>query len=382
MLNPILKTHLLSSRTAQFWVFQFIFWIGLAVVTFFSLTLWYGTFEWSHVMHILMQALLGMFFTLPLRRIFSYLWDTPPLQRIAISLLAAAIAASIWTAARMATFIWLTRDQGLWADFGGWYFGGFFIFLCWTAVYYVIRYYQLMGIEISKRQQASAILKTEQLKRLQAESAAKEAQLKMLRYQLNPHFLYNTLNSIYALIRLKDSATAMQMTQQLSKFLRYSLDSDPGQLIPLEQEIEALQLFLNIEQTRFSDRLSVEFDIDDNTKNIMIPSLLLQPLVENAIKYAIAPSEEGGTIRIVASLSGQQLYLEVSDNGPGIECNDAELPAGRGVGLVNTRERIRTLYGDDSFFELTNATPCGLRVIIRIPLEASMLPVMTCQKSN
>ncbi len=377
-----MTNNLFGSRTAQFWAFQIIFWLGLAIITFFSLTLWYGTFEWSHVMHILMQALLGMFFTLPLRRIFSYLWEKPAIQRIAISLIATAIAASIWTSTRMLTFIWLTHEENLWADFGGWYFGGFFIFLGWTALYYVIRYYQLMRIEVSKRQQASAILKTEQLKRLKAESTAKEAQLKMLRYQLNPHFLHNTLNAIYALIKLEDSTTAMRMTQQLSKFLRYSLDSDPGQLIELNQEIEALQLFLDIEQTRFSDRLSVEFDIDPNTESIKIPSLLLQPLIENAIKYAIAPSEEGGSIRITAKLTGQQLYLEVSDNGPGITCESDQLPPGRGVGLINTRERIKTLYGDDSFFELTNAKPTGLKVIIRIPLESSMAPLMACQKSS
>lgn len=127
---------------------------------------------------------------------------------------------------------------------------------------------------------------------------AHQAQLKMLRYQRNPHFLFNTLNAISTLILDNKKHIANNMVTHLSRFLRYSLDNDPMQKITLEQEVDALNLYLNIEKIRFDDRLTLEFLVEEEAAQALIPSMLLQPLVENSIKYAVARSESGGTIRL------------------------------------------------------------------------------------
>jgi LytS/YehU family sensor histidine kinase len=137
--------------------------------------------------------------------------------------------------------------------------------------------------------------------------------------------------------------------------------------VTLRQELDALNLYLGIEKLRFGDRLRLEFDVDERAESALVPSLLLQPLVENAMKYAISPREEGGSVTVMAGIEGGQLRLAVADDGPGLP------PAavggnGRGVGLRNTRERLKVLYGDAHRVEVIDAAP-GLRVEMRLPLE-------------
>ncbi len=191
----------------------------------------------------------------------------------------------------------------------------------------------------------------------------------MLRYQLNPHFLFNTLNAISTLVLERDTELANRMVTRLSKFLRFSLDNDPMQKITLDEELEAIGLYLGIEKVRFEERLRLEEDIEPEARQALIPSLLLQPLVENAVKYGIARSEEGGTLRIAARVFAGDLLLELSDDGPGVELVDGQLPGADGVGLRNTRERLRELYGARQSVRLSRTVPHGLTVSIRIPFE-------------
>ena len=201
---------------------------------------------------------------------------------------------------------------------------------------------------------------------------ANQAQLKMLRYQLNPHFLFNTLNAISTLIMCEENKTANGMVSKLSDFLRYSLHTDPIKKVALKQEIKALSLYLEIEKIRFEDRLSVEWNVTEDAEQALVPSLLLQPLIENSIKYAIASMDDGGVISISAKTFGHDLLLEVKDNGPGLETSQKASKVnkvnGVGVGIANTRERLLTLYDDHSFV-LSSVEPTGLKVNIRIPLE-------------
>jgi LytS/YehU family sensor histidine kinase len=171
------------------------------------------------------------------------------------------------------------------------------------------------------------------------------------------------------LILEKDNELANRMVTRLSSFLRYSLDNDPMQRITLQQELAALQLYLDIEKVRFEDRLNLELDISDDARQAMIPSLLLQPLVENAIKYGIARSEEGGTLRIAAKVFAGDLLMQLSDDGPGCELEGGQIPAAKGVGLRNTRERLAELYGTEHGFRLSKTAPHGLTISIRIPYE-------------
>jgi LytS/YehU family sensor histidine kinase len=195
----------------------------------------------------------------------------------------------------------------------------------------------------------------------------------MLRYQLNPHFLFNTLNAISTLILERENRTANTMVTRLSRFLRYSLDNDPMQKVDLEHEINTLELYLDIEKVRFEERLNVQVNVEDSARHALIPSLLLQPLVENSIKYAIAGREEGGTISIEARVFAKELLLEVSDDGPGIETEDGNLPTrkNRGVGIRNTRERLQQMYGGDHSCKFSSSVPHGLKVNMRIPFETA-----------
>ncbi|MEM9262733.1 MAG: histidine kinase, partial [Pseudomonadota bacterium] len=214
-------------------------------------------------------------------------------------------------------------------------------------------------------------LRNETERALQSARLAEQAQLKMLRYQLNPHFLFNTLNAISTLVIVKDEKLANQMITKLSAFLRYSLDSDPLQTTTFAEEMRALDLYLDIEATRFGDRLKIVKDVDEDALDATVPSLILQPAIENAIKYAIGAMEAGGEIRIVAKREDDVLRLQVCDNGPNAPENPEAIldTADAGVGLINMRERLAHLYGANQSFSICRADPDGMCVTLTLPYE-------------
>ena len=360
-----------ENRDQQFWLFQALGWGGFCVVTFFSLTLWYNTVEWSHILQTVVQALLGMVLSLPLHRACRAVWEDSLLKRVLVTAVAVLVLALAWTVARIAAFIYITSAPGdwIWADFGGWYFSSFLVYLCWVALYYGNKYYYRAQVAQKERLEATARVKEEQLKRMQAEADARTSQLGMLRYQLNPHFLFNTLNTVSALIRTGDSMTAQRMVTRLGDFLRHSLESDPALMITLEHEIEALMLYLEIEKIRFGDRLNLEFAVDEQAAQALVPSLLLQPLVENSIKHAIGINEEGGTIGLNAAVMEGELRLVLSDTGPGVNAKPASPEGSRRVGLENTLQRLKTLYNEAYVFDIEKRSHSGLEVTICIPFR-------------
>lgn len=358
-----------NNRRYQYWLMQIIGWGGLAMVSFFSLTLWYATASLDHISHTILQSLLGMLLSIPLHRVCLAVWDRPLLLRIGWTLLAVMLLSVPWTVLRIYTFIEITGSDGIWEDFGGWYFSSFLVYLCWTALYFGNKYYYQAQVEFEKGKAAEATTREEQLKRLQAETEAKNAQLGMLQYQLNPHFLFNTLNSISALVKLRETGKAQWMITQLGHFLRYSLDNDPAIKISLEQEMEALMLYLEIEKTRFEDRLDLQFDISEDAKRARVPSLLLQPLVENSVKYAIAANKDGGTIRLKAVVEDGELHIELADTGPGKPIDQPVPKTGRQVGLQNTLQRLKTLYDEAYVFDINLRQAGGLKINISIPYD-------------
>jgi two-component system LytT family sensor kinase len=357
------------NRTYQFWLMQLIGWSGLCVVTFFSLTLWYNAVQWPYISHTILQSVLGMILSLPLRASYLALWEKRIPWRMGLSLIVVTVVSLVWTVLRIITFMWITSEEGIWTDFGGWYFSSFLVYLCWTALYYGNKYYYRAQVEQRNRLEAIAAVKEEQLKRLSAEADAKNSQLGMLQYQLNPHFLFNTLNTISALVKFEENEKAHKMITQLGHFLRYSLDNDPALKISMEQEIAALMLYLDIERTRFGERLTLQFDVDEAAKRAQVPSLLLQPLAENSIKYAIAANENGGTIKLKATVQGGDLQIELTDTGPGTVSNRPAPRTGRRVGLHNTLQRLKTLYNDAYLFDINLHPSGGLKINIRIPYD-------------
>ena len=193
------------------------------------------------------------------------------------------------------------------------------------------------------------------------------SRLQVLKMQLHPHFLFNTLNAISELI-YKDRESAERMIGDLSDLLRMSFEKLEVQEISLKQELEFLKKYLEIEQMRFHDRLKVEMEISPDTLDACVPNMILQPLVENAIKHGIAPRSTGGKIQIGAHRNNGSLELTISDNGIGVPFNDVEHLT-EGVGLSNTRRRLRHLYGERHKFDLIAAKESGLLVNLTIPFK-------------
>ncbi|MBT8447977.1 MAG: sensor histidine kinase [Gammaproteobacteria bacterium] len=369
--NPL--EPLYTSRRFAFWLLQAAGWSGLCVISFLSLTVWYDQVQVSYILHTLVQSALGLLLSLPLWRALVRLSGRPLRVQVPLALAAIVVTAVLWTVLRIATFTWLTAELDVWSDFGGWFFASFIIYLSWVAIYYGAKFYALLQDEHEKRRQLAEESQQEHIRRLRAESLAIEAQLQMLRYQLNPHFLFNTLNSINALVRLGDDDRAEKMIVQLSKFLRYSLEHNAGTMVPLEQEIESSRLYLDIEQTRFGDRLRLDFDIDHaRTGKVLVPTLILQPLVENAVKHGIARSESGGAISLYAAVDGDDLVLRCADTGPGLGEDAGIIESERGVGLRNTRERLQILYGERQSINTRSADPHGLIIELRLPLDYAL----------
>lgn len=204
-----------------------------------------------------------------------------------------------------------------------------------------------------------------ELRASQLESRLAQAQLEMLRMQLHPHFLFNTLHAVSTLIH-KDPDAADDMVSQLSDLLRMTLENIGRQEVSLREEVDFLQRYLDIQQTRFHDRLHVTLDIPSDTLDARVPNQALQPLVENAIRHGLDERTGEGTIEISARETGQVLTVTVRDNGPGIEL-DGSAVLQEGVGLANTRARLRQLYGPDAALELTNHAQGGTLVTLRIP---------------
>src|SRR5438067_13448411 len=194
-----------------------------------------------------------------------------------------------------------------------------------------------------------------------------QAQLRALKMQLHPHFLFNTLHSISSLV-LEDPPKANSMIARLGDFLRLTVDNSNQQLVSLKEETEFLRCYLEIEQVRFGDRLTVAFELEPQTLSAQVPHLILQPVVENAIQHAIAPRATRGHINIEAKRLNNLLRLEVRDNGPGIALN-GDLLGTEGVGLSNVRARLHQIYGSDFRFELMNGRDGGLTVVMEIPFR-------------
>lgn len=199
----------------------------------------------------------------------------------------------------------------------------------------------------------------------QLEAQLAQAQLQALKMQLHPHFLFNTLHAISVLVRKDANQDAVRMLAGLSDLLRLALENTGNQVVSVKQELEFLGLYLDLEQIRFQDRLKVEMHIDPATLDARIPNLILQPLVENAIRHGIAETSEAGLVHIRAWREKDELRVEVRDDGPGLARRGR--PAREGVGLSNTRKRLQRLYGEHHSFSLTDGATGGAVASLAIP---------------
>jgi len=359
-----------ADKERMFWILQAVGWLGFLLLHLFSVsTLISGRTPLSFGYSVV-QSLVGFLTTsILLRPIFRFARRQDPALLLFVALTATVVMAIAMSAVKAQAFVVFFGDEWIKGRMEQLHTENFFLvilpdlpanlflLLSWAGFYFGINYYLTLRAETERA--------------LVAARLADQAQLKMLRYQLNPHFLFNTLNAISTLVLERDGKNANDMLTRLSAFLRYSLDSDPLQKTTLAEELRALQLYLDIEKTRFCDRLEIEFDIDEDVRSAMVPSLILQPAIENAIKYAIAQMEAGGKISIAAKREGAMLCLQVCDNGPNAPDDPQRLldNAKMGVGLVNMRDRLSHLYGARQSFMLSRLQPDGLCVSLKLPFE-------------
>ena len=229
--------------------------------------------------------------------------------------------------------------------------GRYFLLLAWAGLYFALGY----------AEHARAAERREGEHR----RSAKAAELRSLRYQVNPHFLFNTLNSLSALVLTGKVQAAETMIHMISTFYRRSLAGDPTVDVPLEEEIRSQRLYLEIEGVRFPDRLRISYDIPEALEQACVPGMILQPLVENSVKYGVAPVSRPVTITLTAREEHGRLVLNVADDGPGAPPDASG--AGCGIGLQNVRDRLAARFGSDATV-VSGSTGDGYATIIRIPI--------------
>jgi two-component system LytT family sensor kinase len=361
MTDPALRSRsFFADKNRAFWILQSIGWSG-----YFVLRVLGGFANDMGLLFIVPTALAtatGYSMTLLMASAYRRLITKPPILTWGASiliLLAASGCFSIIEVWAHATFFRPGyRPEGV--QFLGAILLDVSLLGAWSALYYAINFYLLLHEQIARMDKL--------------ESQASSAQLAMLRYQLNPHFLFNTLNSISTLVLLKQTERANAMLSRLSSFLRYTLVNEPSGSVTLEQEVETLKLYLDIEKMRFEDRLRTTFTVDPRVAKARLPSLLLQPLVENAIKYAVTPQEEGADIAVDAHLAGDRVQITVSDTGPGLNegMTRSTSQAGTGVGLPNIRDRLNQAYDGNARFETSAGPTGGFTVLIEIPYQVEL----------
>lgn len=243
------------------------------------------------------------------------------------------------------------KELPLWEMIFGQAFNWYWFFVAWGAFYLALSY----ADDVRAAERRVAMWRAE----------AQSAQIRALRYQINPHFLFNTLNSLSSLILSKRNEQAEEMLLSLSTFLRTTLSGDPEEPVSLEEEIEQQRLYLEIERARFGERLRFDIDVPPDAAAVMVPPMILQPIIENAVRYAVAPSKEPVCIRIEAIRAFGRLEITVSDTG-------AEAAPigdhGLGTGLRNVRDRLRAAYGDEARLDAGPGENEGFKVRLSWPL--------------
>ncbi|WP_290653152.1 histidine kinase [Idiomarina sp.] len=343
----------LVERLRLFWFCQVCGWSIYALLTELLIKLPSDEPWQIHVPHLLLDVCSGFLITMALH---SFYKRAKRVDRytVAAHIVLIISASLVWT-----QFQWYalqalyggTWDPMSWFDFGTWTSASLTMLSAWTAVYYGIKSY-LDNVE--QREKAE-----------RATHLAKEAQLKMLRYQLNPHFMFNSINAICTLILKHENNRAVDMLEQLCDFLRYSLYTDPLKKIPVAEEAALLNTYLEIEKSRFQTALDVSITTDAACESTLIPPLLIQPLVENVLKHGMLANQ---TMAIAVDFRASQdnVHIHVTDNGKGFA---QQYDCQRGIGLENCQQRLQLTYQDSARLTMGNRPEGGAWVSIVLPRE-------------
>jgi len=356
------ETKAFSKQSHQFWTIQIAGWLGYAIVVFLAIIrpqLDSPDFNLSgQITNLFVETLSG--FTL------SYLqWlfigrvvHLSIKKTLFFSFTFAAFLGVIYNIVKLSSFKVIVYNQQwneAWdmLEFGGWLMFSLTTMFAWTSIFFIMLY--------------NTKLQKEHERLLRAQTLAKDAQLKMLRYQLNPHFMFNTMNAISTLILKKENDKANEMLDKLCGFFRYTLDVNSKITTTLQKELALLDLYLSIEKVRFGRRLTVVMDIAPLVLSCRVPSMLLQPIVENAIKYSIEPRKDNGLITVSAKRLAERLIISVVDEGAEVKNKDKK---GFGIGISNTNARLDAMFNGDYDVNMVENENHGTEVSISIPFES------------
>jgi len=350
-----------SKQSHQFWTIQIAGWSGYALVVFLAIIRpQFDTpgFNLSgQIMNLIAETMSGFVLSylqwLFIRKIVHF----PLKKTLFLSFSFAAFLGLIYNIVKLSSFKVIVYNQQwneAWdmLEFGGWLMFSLTTMFAWTSIFFIMLY--------------NTKLQKEHERLLKAQTLAKDAQLQMLRYQLNPHFMFNTMNAISTLILKNENDKANEMLDKLCEFFRYTLDFKAKSKTTLKKELELLELYLSIEKVRFGKRLQVQLEISDSAKKCQVPNMLLQPLVENAIKYAIEPRKSGGKVTIKAMCTYNRLVVSVLDDGYG---EDEQSKKGFGIGISNTKARLDAMFNGDYEINLIAKPAEGARVEMSLPIE-------------
>jgi sensor histidine kinase YesM len=348
------------SRKQLYYISQVTGWFFFIGINLFIVSS-FEELTWQRVLVWIFLGFLGIVFTHLLRGIIrKNNWLNLPLKNTIPRILASSIIAGIiiyslvFTASYAAgTF---KQDEYNIARVIAGITNTSILILLWSLIYYVVHY-----MENYKKKEIESLI---------WEAAVKDYELKTLKSQLNPHFMFNAMNSIRALIE-EDPESAKVAITKLSNILRYSLQMERMERVPLEDEIETVKNYLDLERIRFEDRLKYKLDIDKSTQKIEIPPMMIQTLVENGIKHGVAKRTEGGEIHLKSKLltttNGSKLKIEIRNSG---HFSEEQLKSSNGFGVSNTKHRLNLLFGDDAYFTIKNEN--GDTVLAEIEIPASL----------
>ena len=345
--------RLFEDRTRQFWILHTLGWLGFAVVNYLN-SLVLETRD-AYVIVVVLDAYIGWLITIPLRYAYQRIWHWQPWKLALTVLLLAVLVAALWTAVRNFNYWEIYRHGGRpdeWLKYIRDTPFAFYVMLSWSGLYFGIKYYQTLQLEKQKS--------------LTATNKAHEAQLKMLRYQLNPHFLFNTLNNIYSHTR-NSSPVASKMLMELSDMLRYILYEGNQQQVALSKELKMITDYIELEKLRYGNKLEVTIDLPTKANRYSIAPLLLLPFVENCFKHGASTMLEHPWVSLHISINNNLLHMKLL-NGKIHE----EKPHATGIGLKNVQERLRLLYPGKHELQIINEPDI---FIVNLKAELELLPV-------
>ncbi|MFY8297846.1 sensor histidine kinase [Pseudoalteromonas sp. SS15] len=362
--NPLeLESSAFKRLSNQFWSLQIGGWLGYMFVVFIAIIRpQFDSPDFNlvgQIINLIVETLSGFCLSLLQWLFIQRVIHNTLKQTLIMSFSSAAVLGLLYNIIKLGSYKVIVHSQQwneAWnmLEFGGWLLFSLATMFVWTSIFFIMLY--------------NSKLQREHEQLLRAQTLAKDAQLEMLRYQLNPHFMFNTMNAISTLILKEENDTASEMLDKLCDFFRHSLEATKQSNSTMKDELELLKLYLSIEKVRFGKRLKVNFDVDKDVMHCVLPNMLCQPIIENAVKYAVEPSKEGAEITFKAYKSDESLVIKIMDTGQAVK----ELHSkGFGIGLQNTRSRLDVMFNGECEVTLAPNQKRGSTVTMTMPYEVN-----------